>query len=347
MSDTDKDLIHSEGLNALSDALQRTFALLRRLMLVLLLLYLASGIFIVKQHERAVVLRFGKLQGIGDERILSPGLHWTWPRPVSEIIRLPAGRVWSLTSKTHWHADVDPRAEHVASTLRPLVDGYALSGDANILHSEWAIRFTIDDLESYLFRIQTPPALVERELNRAVVLASAGMTIDDLLRTDLELYRQRVEQECRNRLSLLNTGIRVQGVDLLNVSPPRQVADAFDQVVRTEQEQAQEVTDARAYAARIINEARGRADQILSEGETAYARMLNDMKADADYFMEILPSVSRQPALMKQILWQDGIRQSLANIGHLYLVPSDETGRREIRLQLSPRRQSPFAEAVP
>jgi len=171
--------------------------------------------------------------------------------------------------------------------------------------------------------------------------------VDALLRADLEGFRQDVEREYRSRLSALGMGVRIQGVDLLNAAPPLQVADAFDQVIRAEQEQAQEITGARAYAARILNEAAGQADQIIAEGETFKARLVNALKADADYFQQIHPSVARQPELMKQVLWQDTLRQALGSVGQLYVVPGDNQGRREIRLQLSPRRQNPFAEAMP
>ena len=337
----------NQGVTALSEALMRSISLLRGLMLLLLVAYLFSGVFILKQHEKAVVLRLGKITGIGDERVLNPGLHWTWPRPFSEVIRIPAGRVWSLTTTTFWHSYPENAGDQVPPTLRPMIDGYTLSGDANLLHSQWAIRYTVNQPEAYLFGAQKPEEVIERELNRAVLIVSARTPIDALIRTDLEDFRQQVDLEARRRLASLPLGIAVQGVDLLHVSPPPQVADAFDHVIRAEQEQAEEITDARAYAGRILNEALGEAEQTVAEGETFKSRMINDIKADADYFNQIEPSVTRQPMLMRQIIWQDAIRQALGTVGQLYVVPSDEDGRREIRLQLSPRRENPFAEVMP
>lgn len=347
MAQSPSDHDENQGVTALSDALMRSISLLRWLMLLLLFGYLFSGVFILKQHEKAVVLRLGKIVGIGDDRVLNPGFHWTWPRPFSEVIRIPAGRVRSLTSTTFWHGYPEQAGDQIPDTLRPMIDGYTLAGDANLLHSQWTIRYTIENLEAYLFGAQKPEEVIERELNRAALLVSAQTPIDALIRTDLEGYRLRVDQETRRRLSELPLGIAVQGVDLLHVSPPPQVAAAFDQVIRAEQEQAEEITDARAYAGRILNEARGEAEQTIAEGETFKTRLVSEIKADADYFREIQPSVARQPDLMRQVIWQDAIRKALGTVGQLYVVPSDADGRREIRLQLSPRRENPFAEAAP
>jgi len=347
MSPPRPDHDENQGVTALSDALMRSISLLRWLMLLLLVAYVFSGVFILKQHEKAVVLQLGKIVGIGDERILNPGFHWTWPRPFSEVIRIPAGRVWSLTTSTFWHSYPENAGDQIPDTLRPMIDGYTLSGDANLLHSQWVIRYTIDNPEMYLFGVHKPEEVIERELNRAALLVSAQSPIDALIRTDLEGFRQQVDREARRRLSEYPLGITVQGVDLLHVSPPPQVAAAFDHVIRAEQEQAEEITDARAYAGRVLNEAHGEAEQTIAEGETFKARLINDIKADADYFREIQPSVARQPELMRQVIWQDAIRNALSTVGQLYVVPSDAEGRREIRLQLSPRRDNPFAEATP
>lgn len=334
----------SQGLRALQDALFRAFSLLRWVMILLFLGYLASGIFIVRQHEKAVVLRFGKLAGLGDERVLSPGLHWTWPRPFSEIVRVPAGRVGSLTTSVFW-SEQSPDA--AGDTLAPLVDGYTLSGDANIFHSQWAIRYTVNQPDLFLFGVEEPESLIERELNRAILHVSSRTPIDALLRTDLESFRQKVDLELRDRLARWPLGIAVQGVDLLHVAPPAQVAEAFDAVIRAEQEQAEEVTDARAYAARRINESAGEAEEIVASGETRRAQMINAIAAEAGYFEEIRPSFASQSALMYEVLWQDTLRRAFAKAGQVYVVPADAQGRRDIRLQFSPRRENPFSEVAP
>ena len=334
----------SEGLRALQEALLRAFSLMRWVMLLLLLGYLASGLFIVRQHEKAVVLHFGRFDGLGDERIRQPGFHWTWPRPFSEIIRIPAGRVGSLTSTTFW-SDTTP--DMVGETLAPLVHGYALSGDANIFHAQWAIRYTVEQPDLFLFGAENPDTLIERELDRAVLHAAARTSIDHLLRTDLETFRAMVDRDVRARLAALPLCITIQGVDLLHVAPPAQVAEAFDAVIRAEQEQAEEITDARAYAARRLNEAAGEAEEFIAGGETKRAQLIAAIAADARYFEELRPSFTAQPALMRELIWQDALRRAVGSAGQVFVVPSDAEGRRDIRLQLSPRRENPFAEVMP
>jgi len=141
---------------ALTGALNSSFRVLRWLMVLIAGLYIFSGVFIVGQHERAYVLVFGKIAGLAGERLLEPGLHWTWPRPIAEVVRIPTERVQTVDSGTFWYKDEKaPEGQPAASpgTLRPGTDGYTLTGDANLIHSRWAIRYTVIDPEIVKFRL--------------------------------------------------------------------------------------------------------------------------------------------------------------------------------------------------
>ena len=63
------------GSQAMAEALRSSFAIVKVVMVVLVILFLASGIFQVGPAEKAIVLRFGKPIGTGEQALLGPGLH--------------------------------------------------------------------------------------------------------------------------------------------------------------------------------------------------------------------------------------------------------------------------------
>src|SRR5579864_9258728 len=73
------------GSQALSEALRSSFAIVRLVMVLLVLVFLASGFFKVEPNEQAIILRFGKPRGEGTKALLGPGLHWSYPYPIDEI----------------------------------------------------------------------------------------------------------------------------------------------------------------------------------------------------------------------------------------------------------------------
>jgi membrane protease subunit HflK len=118
---------------SLSEALRLSFIILKIIMIVLVIAFLASGIKTVGPDEQALVLRFGKIQGIGEERLLGPGLHWILPYPIDEMVKIPVERTIHLPIDSFWyHESAQERLSgqtriRPTDPLKPLEDGYCLT----------------------------------------------------------------------------------------------------------------------------------------------------------------------------------------------------------------------------
>lgn len=319
------------GTAALVAALAVSFRVLRAVMILVLIAYLFSGVFVVGQHERAFVLIFGRIAGRGSERVKGPGLHWTWPPPIAEVVRVPTERVQTVETGAFWHRTGEP-----GPTLQPGLDGYALSGDANILHARWAVRYTVQDLETYCFRLQQPDALLRLELEHAVVKTTGRFPIDEALRTEIEALRDAVDMELRRRVAALELGVRIERVDILALAPPRQVAAAFAAVIEAEQDRSRQISAARAAAIRMRNEAEGEAARRIAEGQAYRRQIVAEVSARADYFRRVLAEYEKQPTIIARTLRQDTLRRALAGVEQKFILYRNEQGQQELRLLVGP-----------
>ena len=108
-------------------------------MIVLVLAFLASGFKTVDSNEQALVLRFGKIRGVGEKRLLDPGLHWILPYPIDEIVKIPVQTQVNLPIDSFWYYQTQSeilsgqmRPVRPGSPLKPLQDGYCLTrGESN------------------------------------------------------------------------------------------------------------------------------------------------------------------------------------------------------------------------
>lgn len=341
LAPTTRDAGHA----ALADALQVSFRVLRVVMVVLLILYAVSGIFIVKQDEKAIVLVFGKIAGAAGERIKGPGIHWTFPRPVGEIVRVKTEQVQSIETGTFTVAAAGPHqpAHGGDAPLRPGQDGYSLTGDANLMHSRWVVRYQVEDAEVAVFRFTDLGAIMHRELDHAIQRASSRFAIDRALRTDLEAFRAAVADDVVRRSQQLGLGVKIVGVELVLVAPPRQVADAFNQVIAAEQERSEQISAARGYAARTANEAQGQAARLLAEAAAYQRRAVSEVSADADYFNKVHAEYVKNPDVIARTLWQDGVRRALAGAQEKFVLP-EGGGQQQLRLLLNRAQKSPWLE---
>src|SRR5687768_16420766 len=90
--------VEAVGSRALSDALRSSFAIVKILMVGLVILFFFSRIFTVPSQERAIILRLGKPVGTGEQQLLGPGLHWSFPSPIDEVVRIPIGEIQTVNS---------------------------------------------------------------------------------------------------------------------------------------------------------------------------------------------------------------------------------------------------------
>src|SRR5438105_14941759 len=92
------------GSQALSEALRSSFAIVKVLMVVLLVVFLASGFFKVNPQEQAIILRFGKPVGEGPNALLGPGAHWSFPFPIDEYVKVSISGIQKAVSTVGWYA---------------------------------------------------------------------------------------------------------------------------------------------------------------------------------------------------------------------------------------------------
>ncbi len=175
-----------------------SFGILKVIMVILVIAFLASGFKTVGSDEKALVLRFGKIKG-GDKPVLGPGPHWVLPYPIDELVRIPVEKSINLPINTFWYkedrqdilgAGPKPR-NYVPEKLDPLVEGYCLTGsertgtraareltvpvstagadqlllrsdegsDYSIVHTRWQVNYQIAEVEEFFRNIHVRDAL--------------------------------------------------------------------------------------------------------------------------------------------------------------------------------------------
>jgi len=325
------------GQQALTDALGTSFRLLRYGLLILGVCYLCSGIFMVQPSERAFVLTFGSL-GQPAEAARKPGLHVTWPRPFTSIERIPFDTTQSVQVDTFWNPPPPGLGNDTTWAYRPRPFSYAISGDVNLMHSQWAVHYQVQDAEIAAFRMTDLATILRYETERAVVHQGGQRDIEKVLRTDVDAFRNAVESQVQQRVQDLNLGLRVQRIDLMAGAPPWPVLDAFDTAALAEQERSRTLSQARTEAARVTLAAKAESAAVLSRAQTARERGLAEVRADADYFERILEKHQEQGPVLLRTLLQDTLRRTLKKVDEKYVIHESATGTQEIRLLLGPER---------
>lgn len=342
-------VLDESGSRALADALRSSFVIVKILMVGLVVLFFFSGIFTVESNQRAIILRFGKPVGTGDEQLLGPGLHWSFPSPIDEVVRIPIGEVQTVRSSAGWY-QVTPEEEasgqeyEGGATLNPAVDGYTLTSDGNIIHVRATISYRIADPLNYVLNFVNASEVVTNVLDNALFYASSFYTADRAVRDDKLGFRETILTRVRDRVNEHRLGINIESVDV-NVVAPKQVRQAFDQVTVADIERRKAQDEAQGYASRILSTAQGEASALVNEGRSDATRFLQQVGAEAKYFKDQLASYESNPQFFQARLQAEAMGRILTNIqDRIFSLPLSPEGREnEVRIQLNPaprRRQA-------
>ncbi len=328
--------------------LEAGLRMFRWVVVILLVLFLFSGITKIEPDSVGLLLRFGELQGGSPgEQVRQPGLLLALPFPIDEV-KTVAGRekeeevvideVWKELTDT---ATTD--------TIDPVLEGYCLTGDHNILQAKLAVKYKVTDPIAFELWIDKK----DREaLLRDVVLAAlgqtvAGWTMDDALRlqrsdpdaeaTTEEQLAQAVWQHAQQRLDALaargpsrGCGMTISALEFQQTHPPRHVIAEFARVQSAKIAKQTVRQQALAFANREIPGAKANKNSMEQEAKAYKDTLVARANADVSEFEQLYEQYQKNPGLVWQRIYQETIEQVLGNVKkHLFVSPGTRVIIRE------------------
>lgn len=257
---------------SLSDALQASFWVLKIVMLFVVGVFLFSGVFMVDEREVAVLTTFGKPKG----EVRKPGLHWAWPYPIDEVIRVSTTSrevevfdFWLKLNETEKHKARDQlRAK--TSGLNPAVDGALITADQAIMHASFWVQYTVppENAIDYVANVEDDKALVKTVIKQAAVAEAARTAADVVWRHPTHLAHAVRLRAQRHLDEELNAGILLEDVAIPESHYPLQAAPQFLAVNNAESRKRELINEAQAERERLLNGIAGTAwEKIHAEIE--------------------------------------------------------------------------------
>jgi len=337
------------GSQALEEALRSSFFIVKLAMLVMVLVFLGSGFFTVGPQEKAVILRFGRPVGEGQKALLSAGLHWSFPYPIDEVVKIPITESQVITSTVGWYfttpeQELSGEEQPPGAGLNPAIDGYLITADKNIVHSRATIHYHIVDPLHYVFDFTNAAGAVQDALNNALVSTAAHFNVDAIYPDNLT-FQDAVLQKFSDLADQENLGIALELGDVRSI-PPRQLTAVFAAVTTARENRSKLLDDARSYQNKVLSDSTAQSVSITNLAATDRDNYVKSLKADAKRFTDLLPEFEKYPNLFAQQQLVLAMGQILTNVQDKMFLPEREDGKpRELRLMLNrePPQKKPAA----
>lgn len=267
------------------------------LLIIVLLVWLASGFYIVDAPQRGVVLRFGKYVETTDP---GPRWHLPWPIESAEVVNVSGNRSVEIGYRNNVKSKV-------------LKESLMITDDENIIDIQFAVQYVLKDPEDYLFDNRDPDATVMQAAESAIREVVGKSKMDFLLYEGKEQVTTSVRKLMQDIIDRYKTGITISRVTMQDSQAPEQVQAAFDDAVKAGQDRERQKNEAQAYANDIIPKARGSASRLMQESEGYKQSVIANAEGEASRFRQVVAEYNKAPSVTRDRLYLDTMQQILSN----------------------------------
>jgi membrane protease subunit HflK len=303
--------------NAFGESLEAALRLLRWVGAALLGVILLSGVTIVQPDEVALRLRLGRLTGTtAADQVHGPGLMFSLPYLIDEVVRVPVKRVRELRISA-----LTFTGEASGEAMDLTREGYALTGDQNIVQLAGTLKYQIGDPVVWALRMDRPEEAIQGAVVTALTHTLAEMPVDAVLGEGRAQLAAGAMARAQERLDRGGHWVRLLAVEFIALHPAPQVARAFSDLQSAFVERKTKVEEARRFREQEIPRAVAEADRQVREAEGLAARERAVARGSAGVFLALLEEYRKEPQVVRPRLYREAMEQIVPQIGSRVLVP--------------------------
>jgi modulator of FtsH protease HflK len=285
------------------------------LVVVAVIVYLLSGIYIVAPDEVGVVKRFGAYS-----RTTSSGPHYHLPYPVETVLKPKVTQVRRIEVGFRMVSPGPP------ATYRPVTDeSLMLTGDENIIDIWFIVQYRIKDAMNFLFNVENPQNTVNDAAEAAMREVIGENKIDEALTAGKFKIQQDAAQVLQHILDSYQAGLEIVSIQLAEVHPPMEVRSAFKDVASAREDQNRFINEAQGYANDILPKAKGRAAELIAQAEGYRAEKVEKAKGDASRFLAMLEEYRKAKDITRKRLYLETMEDILPK-AQKYLMDPESQG---------------------
>lgn len=289
----------------------------RHLALVILAIWLLSGLYLVAPDQQAVETLFGKVVA---PRVM-PGPHYALPWPVEKVTKLKVRQLQRLVVGGDLPDSVLGRTPQLPSQF--------LTGDQNMINMRVVAQYSVGVPADYLFQVQNPAQVIGAAVEAEIARRVAHRRVDAVLTTEKAAIQDEVRAAAQKLLNEYHAGILLSTINIESVTPPPEAAQAFRDVASARADTARIVNDAEGYANDLVPKARGQAQQMLEEAEAYRQKKINEAAGDAARFNQIAAEYTKAAQVTSQRLYLETMEQVLPRIKKLII---DKNGNLDLTI---------------
>lgn len=304
-------------------AIQSAFSvglfLLKGLIVIVMLVWLFSGVYKVENGESAIELYLGQINPHNGKNVRTESMYWSLPFPFTEIIKVQTKKEHSVS------VDVFPTGpgDMQDTANDPLVKGhrkYYITQDMNLLHLGWNMTYRIRDLDKFITALYESGDINRGSgldkpwegnsknllihISRSVVLEECSRQIAMDVLTSKNVFNTIVKERIQNTLDFMETGIEVTSLHIVQADPPISVKSSFVEVILSKVRKNQIVTESKGKKEEMLLNIHSEVKKIELDSQNEIDELTKNLRTEALRVQTIQQSFKNNPQGLKNYLHQ-------------------------------------------
>jgi membrane protease subunit HflK len=289
------------------------------ILVVLILLYVASGVYSIAQTQVGIHQRFGRIINPN----VKPGIHYALPWPIEKIDKvsvMTVRRILINDFASNLERDSTPYVFYKLTGLTP----NCISGDNNIVNIICAIQYSVSNPVDYLFRIKDNERLLRDIICNSIIKCLAVLQVDEILTYGKRKIENTLKTEAQQKLDSLNCGLIISFVELRDVCPPATVQGAFDDVINAKIDKKKTVSLAQSRRNEQLPQAKATATRIIENAKTYKLEKILTARGEAQRFSKQLEAYRKMKEVTKKRLYFEFAKEVFPEVDKVYIVDREK-----------------------
>ena len=269
--------------------------------IVAITVWAISGVYIVEEGTRGVVLQFGKYN-----KTTQPGPHWH-PRGIQTVETVDIANIRGIS--IGFRAGGGNRQTGSSVGRESLM----LTEDENIVDVKLAVQYKVKSASDYLFNVKDPETTLRQVIESAIRETIGKSEMDYILKEGRADVTEQTREQVQEILDRYKSGLQVTTVNLQDAQPPEQVQDAFADAVKAQGDQVRVINEAKAYSNDIVPRARGKAARQLAEANAYKEQVIAEATGEASRFTQVLAEYKKAPEVTRKRLYLEAMESVMTN----------------------------------
>ena len=282
---------------------------------IVFVIWVLSGIYIIRPDEEGLVKRFG---AYAYSTKPGPHYHLPWPFESASKVQVTQVRRLEVGFRT---INIGPPARYRAIPAESLM----LTGDENIVDMQFIVQYKIKNAADYQFNVKDAEKTTKKAAEAAMRDVVGKNKIDEALTEGKFQMQQDTKRLLQLILDEYRTGISVEAVQLQDVHPPKEVVAAFKDVASAKEDKIRFINESEGYRNDILPKAKGKASQIENEAIAYKEAKIKQAEGDVSRFTQILKEYRKARDVTKKRLYLEMMEEVLTGIGKV-IIDGKHTG---------------------